>query len=91
MHYNDANNHGRQVKHTNHNGRQHMTKYWFDLDDQKNKWSRHRSFLYRCDWSPGIQFPKLSIRKSQFKKNGLVRNNDLEILRSGVRLHVRKD
>ena len=24
------------------------------LDDHKNKWSRHRSFLYECDRSPGM-------------------------------------
>ena len=30
MHYNDANNHGGQIKHINHDERQHMTKYWFD-------------------------------------------------------------
>ena len=30
-----------------------------NLDDHKIKWSRHRSFLYRCDRSPGIQFLKL--------------------------------
>ena len=30
IHYNDVNNHGRQIEHTNHNGRQHMTKYWSD-------------------------------------------------------------
>ena len=30
MHYNNANNHGRQIEHINHNGRQHMTKYCSD-------------------------------------------------------------
>ena len=30
-----------------------------DLDDLKNKWSRHRSFLYGCDRSPGIHVLKL--------------------------------
>ena len=30
-----------------------------DLDDHKNKWSRHRSFLYRCDQSPGMHVLKL--------------------------------
>ena len=24
-----------------------------NLEDHKNKWSRHRSFLYECDRSPG--------------------------------------
>ena len=30
-----------------------------DLDDHKNKWSRHRSFLYGCDRSPGVHVLKL--------------------------------
>ena len=30
-----------------------------DLDDHKNKWSRHRSFLYGCDRSPGAYVLKL--------------------------------
>ena len=62
-----------------------------DLDDHKNKWSRHRSFLYECDRPSGMHVLKLRIQKSKFKTNGLVRNNDLEILSSGVRLRVRKD
>ena len=87
MHYNDANNHGRQVKHTNYNGRQHMTKYWsdilssleespiyhngfsLDLDDHKNKWSRHRSFLYGCDRSPEMYVLKLGIKILHLKQN----------------------
>ena len=57
----------------------------------QNKWSRNRSFLYECDQSLGIHYLKLRIQKSKFKTNGLVRNNDLEILSPGVRLRVRKD
>ena len=30
-----------------------------DLDDHKIKWSRHRSFLYGCDRSPGMHVLKL--------------------------------
>ena len=30
-----------------------------DLDNHKNKWSRHRSFLYRCDRPPGMHVLKL--------------------------------
>ena len=38
MHYNDANNHGGQIEHTNHDERQHMTKYWFDsLSPQRSR------------------------------------------------------
>ena len=62
-----------------------------DLDDHKNEWSRHRSFLYGCDRSPEIQFLKLRIQKSKFKTNRLIRNNDLEILSPGIRLRVKKD
>ena len=32
-----------------------------DLDDLKNKWSRHRSFLYGCDRSPKMRVLKLEI------------------------------
>ena len=32
-----------------------------NLDDHKNKWSYHRSFLYVCDRSPGMQVLKLGI------------------------------
>ena len=30
-----------------------------DLDDHKNKWSRHRFFLYGCDRLPGVHVLKL--------------------------------
>ena len=30
-----------------------------DLDDHKNKWTRHRSFLYGCDRSPEMHVLKL--------------------------------
>ena len=30
-----------------------------DLDDHKNKWSRHRPFLFGCDRSPGMHVLKL--------------------------------
>ena len=32
-----------------------------DLDDHKNKWSRHRYFLYGCDRPPGMHILKLGI------------------------------
>ena len=41
--------HAEPFKKPCHNG------FSFDLDDHKNKWSRHRSFLYGGDWSPGMQ------------------------------------
>ena len=38
-----------------------------DLDDRKNKWSHHRSFLYGCDWSPGVHVLKLEIETPNLK------------------------
>ena len=32
------------------------------LDDHKNKWSRHRSFLYGCDRLPEMHVLKLGIK-----------------------------
>ena len=76
-----------KIKHTNHNGRQHMTKYWsdslspqwsrqavitvsrHDLEDHKNLWSRHRSFLYGCDRSPGTCVSKLEIEIPNLNTN----------------------
>ena len=41
----------------------------FDLDDHKNEWSRHRSFLYGYDRSPGMHVPKLGIKISNLKQH----------------------
>ena len=40
-----------------------------DLDDHKNEWSCHRSFLYGCDWSPGVHVIKLGIEILNLKQN----------------------
>ena len=40
-----------------------------DLDDLKNKWSRHRFFLYGCDRSPGIHVFKLGIKIPNLKQD----------------------
>ena len=40
-----------------------------DLDDLKNKWSRHQSFLYGCDRSPGMHVLKLGIEIPNLKQN----------------------
>ena len=59
-----------------HNG------FSFDLDDHKNKWSRHRSFLYGCDRSPGTYVSKLGTEiPNQNDTTGL--QNWIEILKSG--------
>ena len=39
-----------------------------DLDDHKNKWSRHRYFLYECDRSPEIQILELGIKIPNLKR-----------------------
>ena len=57
----------------------------------KLKWSRYRSFLYRCDRPSGTRVLKLWTEIPNLKINWLVCMNDLEILSSGVHLHVRKD
>ena len=41
----------------------------FDLDDLKNKWSRHRSFLYGCNRPLGMHVLKLGIEISNLKQN----------------------
>ena len=46
-----------------HNG------FSLDLDDHKNKWSRHRSFLYEYDRSLGMRALKLGIEISNLKQN----------------------
>ena len=61
------------IKNICHNG------FPLDLDDHKNKWSCHRSFLYECDRPPEMRVLKLGT------------DIDLEIKSSGVQLHVRKD
>ena len=76
-----------KIKHTNHKGRKHMTKYWsdflipqwsrpavitvscYDLDDHKNKWNCHRSYLYECDRSSGMHGLKLGIKIANFKQH----------------------
>ena len=45
-----------------HNG------FLLDLDDHKNKWSLHRSFLYGCDRSLGVYVLKLGIRIPNLKQ-----------------------
>ena len=39
-----------------------------DLVDRKNKWSHHRSFLYRCDRSPGMHVLKLGTEIPNLKQ-----------------------
>ena len=39
-----------------------------DLDDHKNKWSRHQSFLYGCDRSPDMHVFKLGIEILNLKQ-----------------------
>ena len=39
------------------------------LEDHKNKWNRHRSFLYGCDRSPGIHIFKPGIEIPNLKQN----------------------
>ena len=39
-----------------------------DLDDQKIKWNRHRSFLYGCDRSPEILVLELGIEIPNLKQ-----------------------
>ena len=39
------------------------------LDDYKNKWSRHRSFLYGCDRSSGIHVFKLRTEIPNLKRH----------------------
>ena len=54
-----------------HNG------FSLDLDDHKNKWSRHRSFLYGCDQSPGIHVFKLGIEIPNLKQSNWSTKNSL--------------
>ena len=46
-----------------HNG------FSLDLDDHKNKWSRHRSFLYGCDQSPEMHVLKLGTEIPNLKQH----------------------
>ena len=62
-----------------------------DLDDHKNEWSRHRSFLYGCDRSLEIRILKLGIKIPNLNTNQLVYDIGLEILSPEVKLCVRKD
>ena len=50
-------------KGSSHNG------FPLDLDDHKNKWSHHRSFLYGCDRSPGVHALKLGIEIPNLKQH----------------------
>ena len=46
-----------------------------DLEDHKNKWNRHRSFLYGCDRSPGTHVSKLGTEipnKKKYDMTGLL-------------------
>ena len=43
--------------------------FLLDLDDHKNKLSRHRSFLYGCDRSPEMYVLKLRIEIPNLKQN----------------------
>ena len=45
------------------------TVFLFDLDDHKNKWSRHRSFLYGCDRSPKMHVLKLGTEIPNLKQH----------------------
>ena len=46
-----------------------ITIFPLDLDDHKNKWSRHRSFLYGCDRSPRMRDFKLGIEIPNLKQH----------------------
>ena len=46
-----------------HNG------FSLDSNDHKNKWSRHRSFLYGCDRSPGMHILKLGTEIPNLKQH----------------------
>ena len=46
-----------------HNG------FSLDLEDHKNKWSRHRSFLYEWDRSPEMHVLKLGTEIPNLKQN----------------------
>ena len=70
--------------HICHNG------FPLDLDDLKNTWSRHRSFLYACDRSPGIHFLKLGIEIPNLKRNAWSAKMDFKIPSPGVQLRVRR-
>ena len=60
-----------------------ITVFRHDLEDyQKIKWSRHRSFLYGCDRSPGTRVYKLGTEiPNQNATTGL--QNWIENLKSG--------
>ena len=60
-----------------HNG------FSLDSDDYKNKWSRHRSFLYGFDRSPGTYVLKLRIEIPNQKRHDWF-TKDLKILSPGV-------
>ena len=49
----------------------------------KIKWSRHRSFLYGCDRSPGVNVLKLGIRIPNLKQHNWYIKIGLRILKSG--------
>ena len=61
-----------------------------DLDDLKNKWSRHRSFLYECDRSLGMHVLKLGTEIPNLKQHNwsteLISNSKFR-----VQLRMRKD
>ena len=56
----------------------------------KIKWSRHRSFLYGCDRSPGIHVFKFGTEIPNLKQHNWSTKR-FEILSSGIQLRVRKN
>ena len=48
---------------SSHNG------FPLNLDDHKNKWSHHRSFLYGCNRSPVMHVLKLGTEIPNLKQN----------------------
>ena len=57
----------------------------------KIKWSRHRSFLYGCDRSPGVHVLTSGIKIPNLKQYDWSTKIGSRILSPGVRLRVRKD
>ena len=50
-----------------------------DLDDHKTKWSRHRSFLYECDQSPGMHVFKLGSENPNLRQMDWSTKQDMRL------------
>ena len=58
---------GVTLKHPQWSRQAVITGFSLDLDDHKNKRSRHRSFQYGCDRLPGMHVLKLGTEIPNFK------------------------